>query len=566
MRSTASSSLSSTSLLVAAALLTACGGNPSTSTSTGGGTAGSSTGGAAGSGGTASGSGGGGTGGTGCGAGVQPQAGTVITTSGAVSGTKAGSTWVFKGIPYAEPPVGDLRWKRPVKHACWDGVRAATDFGAKCVQVDASNNVIGSEDCLTVNVWVPADATPDKPVPVLFFVHGGGNVQGASSVDVNGTVLYDGQALSELGHVAVVTFNYRLGPFGFLSHPAFAEDNPTATGNYGALDQVAALRWAKDNLPAFGGDPSKLLLFGESAGGLDTCILLTSPLAKSLFSAALIESGGCVAQTKDAAESIAKDWATKAGCDKDPDPAACMRKLPAMAVQTLVPAPIDLAGKQGPFQPAVDGYLLTDQPFTVLSTGAHNHVPLAMGNNENETGAAVPTMTEAQYEAAVNALLPSVASQVLAEYKAADYPTPRDAYVALTSDAKFVCPTRRTLRAAAAAQKEPVYRYQFTHVLDNVGAAQKEKGSFHGLELFFVFGQLGVAGYKPSAAEKTLSAAIQGYWSRFGATGDPNGAGAAVKWPVFDPKTDTYLQLDDTISAGAGVHTDKCDFWDSLLP
>lgn len=551
MRSLSLASLSISSLLV---LAFAAGCGSSDTTSSGGGTGGS----------TSSSTGGAG-GGAECPTSVKPEPGTVITSRGAVTGTQAGTTWVFKGIPYTAPPVGDLRWKRPTPHACWDDAKPAAEFGQKCMQIDANGAVVGAEDCLTINVWAPADATADKPVPVLFFVHGGGNVQGASSVDAQGTVIYDGQAMSERGHVAVVTFNYRLGPFGWLAHPAFAEGEPASSGNYGALDQVAALAWVKENVAAFGGDPSKVMIFGESAGGQNVCTLLASPLGKGLFSSALVESGGCAAEPKDAAETFAADWAAQAGCDKDADPAACMRAMKAEDVESLVPAPIDLAGKQGPFQPIVDGYLLLKAPYEVLKAGEHNHVPVAMGNNENETGAAVPAMTEAEYTAAVSALAGALAPQVLAQYPVAGYPTPRDAYVTLTSDAKFVCPTRRNLRALAGAQGEAVYRYQFTHVLDNVGAAQKAKGSFHGLELFFVFGQLGVAGYKPSQGEKDLSAAIQDYWSRFGGAGDPNG-GSDVKWPVYDGAKDAYLELDNTVSAKEGVHTANCDFWDSLVP
>jgi para-nitrobenzyl esterase len=464
---------------------------------------------------------------------VEPGPGVVLVREGAVKGIKKGKTWVYKGVPYAAPPVGALRWKRPVAHACWDGALAATDYGAMCAQLDDMGAVKGSEDCLTMNLWVPADASADKPVPVLFFIHGGGNVQGSSSVHVGNTALYDGQALSELGHVAVVTLNYRLGPFGWLAHPALAEGEPAASGNYGALDQVFALRWAKENLPAFRADPSRLMVFGESAGGQNTCTLLASPLAKGLFSSALIESGGCAAERRSDAEAFAATWAEKAGCAEAPDLAACLRALPAGDVATLVPSKVEVAGKQGPYQPIVDGYLLAAPPLEVIEGGAHNHVPVVMGANEHETGASVPgAMSEAEYEAAVKALLPSFAAEILAHYPASSFPTPRDAFVAVTSDAKFICPVRRTLRALAKAQAEPVYRYHFTHVLDNVGPAQKQKGAFHGLELFFVFGQLDVAGYKPSPGEKGLALAIQTYWTRFGATGSPTEEGRSRGRPT----------------------------------
>lgn len=510
--------------------------------------------------------GGGAGGGEGCATSVTPEPGVVVTKTGAVAGEKAGTTWAYKGVPYAAPPVGDLRWKAPEPAACWTDVRPATEFGPACKQLDQDGNPAGSEDCLTINVWAPEDAIADSPVPVLFFIHGGGNVQGSSSNMVGQTALYDGQALSERGHVAIVTINYRLGAFGWLSHPSFAPDEaPARTGNYGALDQVFALAWVKENIAAFGGDPSRVMVFGESAGGQNTCLMLTTPLAKGLFSSALIQSAGCGAQTEAEAGENAAEWATLAGCDADPDPAACLRAMPEDDVVKLLPAPPDVAGKQGPYQPHVDGYLLPDHPYSMLKAGDHNHVPLALGANENETGQTVPDMTEAEYEAAVTALFGAAAPQVLAEYPVASYPTPRDAYVALTSDAKFICTARKTARAAAASQEQPVFRYHFTHVLDNVGPMGKKNGAFHGLELFFVFDHLNIAGYSPSDAEKALAAEIGGYWSRFGASGDPNGGGA-VPWPVYDAQTDPYLQLDSVISAGEGVHTEKCDFWDTLLP
>ncbi len=548
-------------------LLALCGsgcGSDDDSTTGGGGQGGSG-----GQGGNGGGQGGGGQGGGGSGGGcatsVTPEPGTVITEAGAVTGGKVGTTWEFKGIPYAAPPVGDLRWRQPQPHACWEDARPATELGAICLQTSADGAAVGSEDCLFANVWTPEDATADSPVPVLLFIHGGGNVQGSSSIAVGDVEMYDGQALSERGHAIVVTINYRIGPMGWLAHPAFAEGEAGTFGNYGALDQVFALRWVKDNIAAFGGDPSRVLVFGESAGAVNTCLMLTTPLAKGLFSSALMQSGGCAAQAQETATAFAGEWAAKAGCDGDADPAACLRALPAEEAQLLVSPPVEVAGKQGPYQPIVDGYLLPAAPMEILEAGEHNHVPFVVGANENETGQAVKDMTEAEYEAAVALLFGDLADEVLAEYPASEYATPRDAYVAVTSDAKFICGARRIAQVASASQPEPVFRYHFTHVLDNVGPMGKKNGAFHGLELFFVFDHLTVAGYQASAGEKDLAAAIGGYWSRLGATGDPNGEGA-VTWPVYDAATDPYLRLDTTITAEQGVHTDKCDFWDSLFP
>ncbi|MBK8257614.1 MAG: carboxylesterase family protein [Polyangiaceae bacterium] len=514
--------------------------------------------------GASGGSGGAGAGGSAaCPTTVKAEPGTVITERGAVVGAKAGTTWAFQGIPYAAPPVGDLRWKAPEPHACWEDAKPTQAFGAACKQLNGDGAPVGAEDCLTLNVWAPETASAASPVPVLFFIHGGGNTQGSSSAEAAGVPIYDGQTLSERGGVIVVTINYRLGPFGWLAHSTFApEGEADETGNYGLKDQVFALEWVKANIGAFGGDPSRVMVFGESAGALNTCLVLTSPKAAGLFSGALMESGGCVAQTKEVASAEADNWATLAGCQDDADPAACMRALNENDAVSLLPAPIDLAGKQGPFQPHVDGAFIPKAPFDLLASGDFNHVPFVVGANENETGQAVPDMTEAEYEALVNATFAALAPQVLAQYPAADYPTPRDAYVAVTSDAKFICGARRIARAAAGSTT--VFRYHFTHVLDNVGPQGKKNGAFHGLELLFLFDKLTIANYMASDGEKALAEAMGGYWSRFGATGDPNGNGA-VEWPVYDPVTDSYLQLDTTIVADAGVHTVNCDFWDSLL-
>lgn len=544
------------------ALLVAGCGSDETSTSSGGsggGQGGSGGSGAAGGAGGAGGSGGG----QGCVTSVKPEPGTVITQTGAVTGAKVGTTWAWKGIPYAAPPVGDLRWKRPQPHACWEDARPAIDFGPICLQADADGGVVGSEDCLSVNIWAPEDASADKPAPVMFYIHGGGNTQGSASNQVGNVYLFDGQALSEQNRVVVVTIQYRLGPMGWLAHPAFAEGEPAAAGNYGAHDQVSALRWVKENIASFGGDPARTLVFGESAGAVNTCMMLATPLAKGLFSSALMQSGGCVAQPKVTAESFASEWATMAGCEGEADPAACLRAMSAEDVQLLVPSPIDLAGKQGPFQPIVDGVLLPKAPQEILDAGEHNHVPFVVGANENETAQAVPDMTEAEYEALITATFATFADEVLAEYPASEFPTPRDAYVAVTSDAKFICGARRIARAVRAGQSEPVFRYHFTHVLDNVGPMGKKNGAFHGVELFFVFNHLNVAGYSPSAGEVELATALGGYWSRLADAGDPNGAGA-VTWPVYDAAKDSYLRLDTTITAEEGVHTDRCDFWDGL--
>jgi para-nitrobenzyl esterase len=281
-----------------------------------------------------------------------------------------------------------------------------------------------------------------------------------------------------------------------------------------------------------------------------------------------MESGACTAMTQATAESFGATVVEAAGCKGNADVPACLRALSAEALIKAVPGTVDLTGKQSSYQPHVDGWVLPLIPLDAIAAGQHNHVPFVVGANRDETGKSVGAMTDAAYQAAVLKLaggVQALADQILAQYPISAYPSARAAYVALTSDAKFICTARKIARAAAKGQTEPVYRYFFTHVLENGSAATKAFGAFHGEELLFVFDDVNVAGYQPSAGEVALAKAMGGYWSRLAASGDPNGEGA-VTWPRYDATKDSYLGLDDTIAAGEGVRTAQCDFWDSLVP
>jgi para-nitrobenzyl esterase len=429
---------------------------------------------------------------------------------------------------------------------------------------------VGGEDCLTLNVWTPQSATATSKLPVLFFVHGGSNVFGSSAMQLGGAYLYEGAALASTTGSVVVTINYRLGALGFLAlNELAAEDGHHTTGDYGLLDQIAALQWVKTNIAGFGGDPTRVLLFGESAGGIDTCALIASPLASGLFSAALIESASCIGSTLADATAYGTQVESSAGCTGSADVLSCLRALPPeKLVAAGTPSENILSGDIGRYNGVVDGYTLTALPIQVVKSGAHNHVPLVIGTNADETSLFVPLqpMTEDQYHAAVLQLArgsQAAANTVLSVYPSSDYASPRAAYVALTTDVIFTCQARTDARAFTAAQSEPVFRYYFTHPFSNGGAALKAFGVSHGMELLYVFRQLEESGFMPSAAELSLSDAFDAYWSHFAATGDPNGNGPA--WPRYDPAADTYLQLDTTITTGAGLRTKYCDFWDAAL-
>lgn len=511
-----------------------------------------------------------------CASGVTPGPGLVVTDRGPVQGTMTAGTWAYLGVPYAAPPVGTLRWSATQPHACWSAPLAASAFGAKCLQVDANSSaanpkVVGQEDCLTLNVWAPASATPSSKLPVMLFIHGGGNVQGSSAeTDKNGAYIYDGAALAAKENVVVVTFNYRLGALGFLAHPSFGAH----AGNYGTLDQIAAAAWVQRSVTAFGGDPAHVGLFGQSAGSVDVCTLVASPLAKGLFSSAILESGGCVGESGAQAQSFAQTWAMKAHCDTASDAAACMRALDGNAVTLVAPDPADVASShQTSYQPNVDGVVLADVPHAVIASGKHNHVPLVLGSNSDETSLSLAQaypqgMTDAQYQAAVLAYVggnQSAASAIIAQYPTSSFASPLEAFVQVSTDAKFVCTTRYDARAAAAGQTDAgVWRYFFVHHLESAGSTVHALGAWHGLELAFIFRDLGASGYMPTSAETSLADAIEGSWTSLAASGDP-GAGGAATWPRYDATADTTLQLDDAIQTVTGVRKAQCDFWDQLL-
>ncbi len=484
---------------------------------------------------------------------VAPVPAVVPTSGGTVRGFLDDQVAVYRGIPYAAPPLGPLRFRPPVTPDPWATVRDASGFGSICPQPDGAGRVVGSEDCLVLNVWARA-TPPSTRAPVVFWIHGGGNVQGAGSLPV-----YDGQTFLEKSGVVVVTINYRLSSLGFLAHPALdAESAHGVSGNDGLLDQIAALQWVRRNIAAFGGDPDRVLIGGESAGGEDVCSLLASPLAKGLFTRALIESGHCSQPTLPEAESAGATIVEAAGCGGTADVVACLR---AQSTETLVSAARPDVNSYGP---NVDGFVLLDSPLDALSAGRHHHVPLLVGANADETSLDAPSFaSDAAYRSAIFSLYGfTLGARVLAEYPSSAFATPQKAWIGATTDEVYTCPARRIARAAAAGQAEPVFRYFFTKSLDSTSAASY--GAYHSLELPFVFGTLDkFPGFTPSARERALSDAMNGYWSRFAANGNPNGPGATL-WPRYDPALDTYLDLDNVTTSGEGVRASRCDFWDAV--
>ncbi len=468
----------------------------------------------------------------------------VATTSGVVRGAIDGATWAYQRVPYAAPPIGELRLRAPAPPTCATAELDATQLGPACPQLDADGGFVGAEDCLHLNVWAPAAASA-TPRPVMLWIHGGGNAVGSATYPI-----YDGRRLAELGDVVVVTINYRLAQLGFLAEATLADG--ASVGNYGILDQHAALRWVRDNIAAFGGDPATVMVFGESAGGRNTCTLLTTPGSAGLFHRALIQSGACkFVDDRAEGQAVADAVVTALGCG--PDRVGCLRAATAEAITRAAAAPVG-ALEGATFGPVIDGVVIVEQPEAAILAGRHHAMPIAIGANADETARDVPpSLTTPQYEALVRTQYGALADQVLAHYPPT--PTPRAAYVQVTTDSRFVCPSRQIARHADAGQAAAVYRYFFTHRATALGAV-------HGIEIPYVFGtfdSIVVNGqpYQPTAIDLRLTAAMQGYWTRFARTGDPGGTPA---WPIYDP-SDPVIVLADPVTTATGIRASLCDFW-----
>lgn len=490
----------------------------------------------------------------------------VQTDKGPVTGAFVGASRVFLGIPFAAPPVGDLRWKPPAPHAAWTEPLDARTKGPACTQTTLLGGKIdsaSSEDCLTVNVWAPERLS--KPAPVLVWIYGGGFTSGS-----NRELAYDGQILSETTGAVVVNLNYRLGPFGSLALAALEAEDAAhpSTGAYGLEDQRAALQWVQKNIAAFGGDPNRVLLFGESAGGISTCMQVVSPQSKGLFQAAIIESGPCdTATAKDAALAQGEDFAKALGCDAAPDKLACLRSKTAEEVMTALPASSDIIfGEGANWFPVLDGWNLPDKPTKLLEAGNFNHVPTIVGSNADEATiffylAKTNIPDDAALAMFAEKLVPGHGQDVLARYSSAKFGTAQEAALAAVGDGGFVCPARRTARAIAKAGL-PAYQYHFTYAPP--GSLFGDLGAFHSAEIKYVFGIPSQLLPQPlTEDELVFSKQLMGYWSNLAAKGDPNHEGA-LAWAKYDATGDATMVLDLKSEIKSGLFKDECDFWDGL--
>ena len=453
--------------------------------------------------------------------------------SGPIHGATSGSIRSFKGIPYAAPPLGNLRWRAPQPVASWHEVRPAVDYGPDCMQKPipgdaAASGGVFSEDCLFVNVWRPASRARGNALPVLVWIHGGGFLNGGSSTPLN-----DGSSLARQGLV-VVSFNYRLGRLGFFMHPALSAENPDASGNFGFLDQLAALQWVRRNIKVFGGDPGRVTIMGESAGGISVMHLLTWPAARGLFHRAVVMSGGgrtyLIADTGAApvarAQRAGMAFAESMGIDAAKgNVLAALRALPVekvngdMSMEALLTKPATYAGG-----PILDGRVVTRMPADALRDGSFTKVPVLIGTTSDDLPVLFPPREDPL------SVFGAEAPAARAIYSAgAENPVTmiKDIAVDRTmhEPARFVAK-----RVATSGLSAWIYRFGYT--ADSLGT--KPAGAEHSTELPYLFGTE-IARYGAAATEKDRAAgrAFQDFIAAFAKHGDPNHAGA-TRWPRFD--------------------------------
>src|SRR6266849_3334775 len=498
----------------------------------------------------------------------------VATRDGRVRGISSGGIERFLGVPYTAPPVGELRWRPPQPHRHWTGVREATAFANHCPQNPSPFGLASTtEDCLYLNVFRPARDHDDdegadeeggdgreERLPVMVWIHGGALLVGESDD-------YDPVRLVAHG-VVVVTINYRLGVLGFLAHPALSAESPVQTsGNYGVMDQQAALRWLERNIASFGGDPRRVTIFGESAGGLSVHSHLASPLSAGLFHRAIVQSGAYALGQPSLSEAEAQGQgvAMRAGCTDQT--AECLRAVP---VETLLGALTTAS-----VVPDVDGYVLTQTIGASLASGEFNRVPVIEGSNHDEwrlfvalnIDLVIGPLTPEQYTGAIAATLgvPLGTAALLGSfYPLAGYPSPDLALSALGTDAIFACNSRKAARLLS--QFVPTHAYEF----NDEDAPQLflppvsfPYGSAHASEIQYLFNLRSQVPHPDlTSAQQQLSRAMVAYWANFARTGDPNWLGTPF-WPAYDRTGDRMQSLaPPTPAVESGFAADhKCAVW-----
>lgn len=466
---------------------------------------------------------------------------TIDIEGGKISGTVTddGAVHIFKGIPFAAPPLGDLRWKAPQPVIPWQGVKACDAFGASPMQGNpvpfgpwSEEYLIPkesiSEDCLTLNVWTGARSPKDK-LPVIVWIYGGGFVSGGT-----GCAVYDGTAMARKG-VVFVSVNYRVGIFGFFAHPALTEESPNnASGNYGLMDQIAGLAWVKKNITAFGGDPDNVTIAGQSAGSMSVNALVASPLCKDLFHRAIAESGGGLLSPPGG--PIRLQQAEEAG-------ARIAQSIGKSTLAELRAVPADelFRTAKGSFRPVVDGHVLPESVGEIFAANKQNHVPLLTGWNEDEGGSSSKPKTAAEFTAQIKERYGNDADAVLRFYPSATDEEAASSQWRLSRDQTFGSQNYAWALRQSDAAKARVYVYRFTRKLPATGDYVKF-GAFHTGEVAYAYDNLEFVKRCPwEQVDHKIASTMSSFWVNFARSGDPNGKGLP-HWPAFNSK-DTMVMF-----------------------
>jgi len=492
----------------------------------------------------------------------------VSVTGGRVRGIVMDEVRSFRGIPYAAPPVGDLRWRPPQPVVAWEGERDGTAYGSECPQTQYPDGSVyirplqpQSEDCLFVNVWTPVGV--EEPLPVLVWVHGGALTRGSGTSDVR-----SGIPLASKG-IVVVSFNYRLGVLGYFAHPELSAESPQrASGNYGLLDQMAALQWVQQNIAAFGGDPARVTIAGESAGSWSVNALVASPLAKGLFVGAIGQSGGRFGpglflhdqgNGQPSAEALGIEFTE-----------ALVGSTPEVALPVLRSAPIDaLLRTRFRTQEVVDGWALPSEIRTIFAERRHNNVPVILGSTADEATSLVSETyvprTRAEYEQRIAAQYGGQAAAFERAYGVESDADIRRAMLGAYRDTVFSLPMRTWARLATAAGAR-AYLYLFSHVPPS--PRRDELGAFHASEIPYVFDVLTAgdpreAGFAYERVDHDLADAMSSYWVNFVKTGNPNG-NQMLEWPAYNINTEPYMSFGNELTVGQHLFKQELDFQESF--
>lgn len=479
----------------------------------------------------------------------------VKVEEGLLQGTFKDGLTVYLGIPFAAPPVGDLRWRAPEPAAKWEGVRQADTFGPDPIQAWGSPEG-KSEDCLYLNVWTPAASASDR-IPVFVWIYGGGFNGGATS-----DPLFNGEKLAKKG-VVLVSIAYRVGQLGFMANPELsAESAHHVSGNYGLLDMIAALKWIKKNIAAFGGDPKRVTIFGESAGGIAVSMLCASPVAKGLFEGAISESGGSFGPTR---TTTYPGENMKRLADAEQAGVAYMKTAGVSSIEALRKIPADKLPKiRGLAWPIVDGYVIPDDQYKLYEAGKFNDTPILVGYNSDEGASFSPPKTPDDYISGVKKRYGKFADALLKAYPVGKTTVPKTARD-LMRDAAFGWQTWSWARLQSKIGKSKAYLYYFDHHPDfPMDSPKAGHGSPHGQEIAYVFQHLNPSSPEATDTDEQISEAMATYWTNFAKYGNPNGKGVP-EWPAFSDSNPVVMHFDQTAHTGPVPSAKSLEVLDSYF-